>query len=65
MIESDQPLPCDLLLTKSSDPKGLCYVETKSLDGETNLKHKQANTEVMKISQDEHDILKNFKTATI
>lgn len=25
---------------QSSDPKGVCYIETKNLDGETNLKHK-------------------------
>ena len=40
MVKSDQPMPCDILLSKTSDPKGLCYVETKSLDGETNLKMK-------------------------
>jgi len=25
---------------KTSLPKGICYVETKNLDGETNMKHK-------------------------
>lgn len=29
-----------MVLCKSSEAKGLCYVETKNLDGETNLKHK-------------------------
>ena len=32
--------PCDMFLVRSSLPKGICYVETKNLDGETNLKHK-------------------------
>jgi phospholipid-transporting ATPase len=39
-VEIDQFFPADMVLCKSSDPKGLCYVETKNLDGETNLKHK-------------------------
>lgn len=39
-VQSDEYLPCDLLLTSTSDPKGVCYVETKNLDGETNLKIK-------------------------
>ena len=29
-----------MVLLRSSEPKGVCYVETKNLDGETNLKHK-------------------------
>lgn len=31
----------------------MCYIETKNLDGETNLKHKVANKEVMAVSADE------------
>ena len=39
-VYEDQPFPCDMVLLNSSAPKGICYVETKNLDGETNLKHK-------------------------
>ena len=46
MIKSDEYFPADLILVKSSNPSGLCYVETKNLDGETNLKHKSAIKEV-------------------
>lgn len=31
-----------MILLSSSDRSGLCYIETKNLDGETNLKHKNA-----------------------
>jgi magnesium-transporting ATPase (P-type) len=40
---SEEFLPADMVLLRSSEHKGICYVETKNLDGETNLKHK--NTE--------------------
>lgn len=39
-VMCDQFFPADMVLCKSSESKGLCYVETKNLDGETNLKHK-------------------------
>ena len=42
-IHSEEFFPADIVLLRSSEPKGVCYVETKNLDGETNLKHKTAD----------------------
>ena len=41
-IYNDDQVPADIAILSTSDPDGACYVETKNLDGETNLKVRQA-----------------------
>ncbi|EAQ89858.1 hypothetical protein CHGG_06477 [Chaetomium globosum CBS 148.51] len=41
-IYNDDELPADVIILATSDPDGACYVETKNLDGETNLKVRSA-----------------------
>ena len=35
-------VPADVIVLQTSEPKGVCYVETSQIDGETNLKLKEA-----------------------
>ncbi|EDW00129.1 GH12697 [Drosophila grimshawi] len=38
VVERDCDVPCDLLLLRTTDPHGKCFITTANLDGESNLK---------------------------
>ncbi|XP_058087203.1 putative phospholipid-transporting ATPase 9 [Magnolia sinica] len=58
-VEKDDFFPADLVLLSSSYEDAICYVETMNLDGETNLKLKQA----LEVTSGLHDdsSFRNFK----
>ncbi|KAI9475863.1 MAG: hypothetical protein EXX96DRAFT_574950 [Benjaminiella poitrasii] len=52
-LRNDDSIPADIVVLSSSEPDGLCYVETQNLDGETNLKIKRSLQATNNISSSE------------
>ncbi|CAG9326533.1 unnamed protein product [Blepharisma stoltei] len=62
-VKKNEYFPTDLVLLTSSESSGICYIETKNLDGETNLKHKLSLKQTHKIFTEAGEgVLNRFET---
>lgn len=52
-IEKDSEFPADMFLLKSSRENGVAFVDTLNLDGESNLKQKQAMTQIQSLKDED------------
>jgi len=68
-MQNNQFIPADIVLLKTSedngrmviityskDYKGTCFIETKNLDGETNLKAKNVDKPLLTYFKDDNDV---------
>ncbi|CAD6900941.1 unnamed protein product [Tilletia controversa] len=53
LLREDDQVPADIIILNSSDSDGNAYIETKNLDGETNLKVRKACKATMGIQSEE------------
>ena len=56
-VKRDEYFPADVLILKTSELKNVCYIETKNLDGETNLKNKKAHPDLQSLIPQEDDLI--------
>ncbi|KAH6588459.1 hypothetical protein BASA61_005914 [Batrachochytrium salamandrivorans] len=53
-LRNNDNIPADVIIVSTSEPDSVCYVETKNLDGETNLKIKRGINVLKHIRTPEH-----------
>jgi phospholipid-translocating ATPase len=53
LLRDNDQVPADIVVLSTSDADGLCYIETKNLDGETNLKPRRSLKATCTITSEE------------
>ncbi|KAI0794941.1 phospholipid-translocating P-type ATPase [Abortiporus biennis] len=53
LLRENEQIPADIVVLSTSDPDNMCYVETKNLDGETNLKPRKSVHATASIASEE------------
>lgn len=53
MLYENEHIPCDIVILKTSEETGSCYIQTANLDGETDFKSRRAVPETMNLSEGE------------
>ena len=53
LLRENEQVPADVVVLSTSDPDGICYLETKNLDGESNLKPRKALHATSSITSEE------------
>ena len=54
-VKEDEFFPADCVLLNTSEESNCCYIETKSIDGETNLKFKKSNKTILELTKNNKD----------
>ena len=49
-LRNNDPIPADIVIISTSEPENMCFIETKNLDGETNLKIRKGIHELRHIT---------------
>lgn len=57
-LENNNPIPADMLLVAAAGNSGTAYVDTASLDGETNLKSRTAVTHTQVLGDEPRSLMK-------
>ena len=58
-LERDEAAPADLVVLHAKEANGIAYIETMALDGEINLKSKQASPILARTCESVDDIVRN------
>ncbi|KAN0065109.1 hypothetical protein ACQY0O_001606 [Thecaphora frezii] len=61
LLHNNDPIPADIVICATSEEEDTCFIETKNLDGETNLKARHAVPELSHLRTPEECARASFK----